>query len=103
MLHVCFIDDSVHPGGRHLLAALEGINCTPAAIDDFPSDGLTREQRQHGWVAIHAVIACYCFTLLAIVCDDYFVPAVKKICQGTYYTNLVKNVLNNCVSRFDAS
>ncbi|GLV48648.1 zydeco [Carabus blaptoides fortunei] len=76
------VDDSVHPGGRHLLAALEGVNCTPAAIDDFPSDGFTREQRQHGWVAVHAVVACYCFTLLAIVCDDYFVPAVKKICHG---------------------
>nr|CAH7712959.1 unnamed protein product [Callosobruchus chinensis] len=56
-------------------------NCTPPAILEFPPDGLTREQRKHGWVLLHCVLACYCFTLLAIVCDDYFVPAIKKFCD----------------------
>nr|CAI5827521.1 unnamed protein product [Callosobruchus analis] len=56
-------------------------NCTPAAILEFPPDGLTREQRKHGWILLHCVLACYCFTLLAIVCDDYFVPAIKKFCD----------------------
>lgn len=73
-----------HGSGRHLMAAMEGVNCTPPAVNEFPSDGLTREQRQQGWAVIHAIIACYCFTLLAIVCDDYFVPAVKKLCDGLH-------------------
>ena len=57
-----------------------GRNCTKAAIFEFPSDGLTRYQRKHGWILIHFALACYCFCLLAIVCDDYFVPAIEAIC-----------------------
>lgn len=55
-------------------------NCTRAAILEFPSDGLNRNQRRHGWIALHILIACYCFWLLAIVCDDYFVPAIGVMC-----------------------
>lgn len=56
-------------------------NCTPAAIFEFPSDGFTREDRRHGWIVVHLIIACYCFWLLAIVCDDYFVPAIELMCK----------------------
>ncbi|XP_053687793.1 sodium/potassium/calcium exchanger 3-like [Sabethes cyaneus] len=58
-----------------------GRNCTPAAIFEFPSDGFTREDRRHGWILVHLLIACYCFWLLAIVCDDYFVPAIELMCK----------------------
>ncbi|XP_058461269.1 sodium/potassium/calcium exchanger 3-like [Malaya genurostris] len=58
-----------------------GRNCTPAAIFEFPSDGFTREDRRHGWIVIHLLIACYCFWLLATVCDDYFVPAIESMCK----------------------
>lgn len=59
-------------------------NCTKAAILEFPSDGLTKCQRQHGWILVHLVLACYCFWLLAVVCDDYFVPAIDIICSCKY-------------------
>ncbi|KAH1013813.1 hypothetical protein HUJ04_002751 [Dendroctonus ponderosae] len=59
----------------------ESRNCTPAALNEFPSDGLTREQRQHGWVIIHVIVVCYLFIFLAVVCDDYFVPCIKKLCD----------------------
>lgn len=51
-------------------------------ILELPSDGLTREQRQKGWIAIHIALACYCFWLIATICDDYFVPAIEGICSG---------------------
>ncbi|KAF7268995.1 hypothetical protein GWI33_017918 [Rhynchophorus ferrugineus] len=56
-------------------------NCTPAAIKEFPPDGLTRDERKHGWVLIHVLLACYLFIFLAVVCDDYFVPSIQKICS----------------------
>ncbi|XP_017877047.1 sodium/potassium/calcium exchanger 3-like [Ceratina calcarata] len=59
----------------------EPINCTPPAIKEFPSDGFTREHRQSGFIVIHFVIAIYMFLLLAVVCDDFFVPSLKKICE----------------------
>nr|XP_034172553.1 sodium/potassium/calcium exchanger 4-like [Osmia lignaria] len=67
--------EPMEPGGN------ETINCTPPAIKEFPSDGLTRDQRESGYIAIHFVIAIYMFLLLAIVCDDFFVPSIKKICD----------------------
>lgn len=55
-------------------------NCTSPGVDEFPSDGFTRKQRQHGWIFLHCIIACYCFWLLAIICDDYFVPSIGLLC-----------------------
>ena len=59
-------------------------SCTPPSIKEFPSDGLTREQRRHGFLAVHIIIAVYSFFLLAIVCDDFFVPSITKICESKY-------------------
>lgn len=59
-----------------------GLNCTPPAIDDFPSDLLTEDQRREGAVLIHILISLYLFVALAVVCDNYFVPAVEKICHA---------------------
>ncbi|GJQ67445.1 hypothetical protein Trydic_g8296 [Trypoxylus dichotomus] len=79
------IEGHVPPGGgRKLLSLVADYNCTPSAIKDFPSDGLTREQRQHGWAIIHALLACYFFMLMGIVCEGYFVPAVKSICANLH-------------------
>lgn len=61
-------------------------NCTKAAILELPSDGFTRDERKQGWIAIHILIACYCFWFLASICDDYFVPAIQSICSGEIKT-----------------
>ncbi|KAJ8943862.1 hypothetical protein NQ314_009632, partial [Rhamnusium bicolor] len=60
-----------------------GLNCTPPAIDDFPKDLFSEEQRQGGAVIVHILISLYLFVALAVVCDKFFVPAVEKICHGT--------------------
>lgn len=57
-------------------------NCTMPAINEFPSDGLTRDQRQHGWVIIHVILVCYLFLFLAVVCEEYFVPCIKRMCHS---------------------
>ncbi|XP_050306855.1 sodium/potassium/calcium exchanger 3 isoform X2 [Anthonomus grandis grandis] len=59
-----------------------GLNCTPPAIDDFPSDLLTEEQRRDGGILVHIFVSLYLFVALAVVCDNYFVPAVEKICHA---------------------
>lgn len=61
------------------------MNCTPPAIDDFPRDLFTSEQRANGAVVLHVIASLYLFLSLAVVCDKYFVPAVEKICQGKHY------------------
>lgn len=39
------------------------------------------EQRIHGAVIVHILIAIYLFTLLSVVCNDYFLPSVEYICE----------------------
>lgn len=77
-------------------------NCTAPAIEQFPpplmSKGfrkvggdrplikslailLTFSKLQHGGIIIHILVAVFTFLGLAIVCDDYFVSSLDRICE----------------------
>ncbi|XP_020842392.1 sodium/potassium/calcium exchanger 3 isoform X1 [Phascolarctos cinereus] len=58
-----------------------GKNCTDPALHEFPSDIFTNEERRQGAVILHVLCAMYMFYALAIVCDDFFVPSLEKICE----------------------
>ena len=57
------------------------INCTPAAIEEFPRDFFTAEQRSQGGVIVHILIATYMIFGLGYICDEYFVPVLEIICD----------------------
>ncbi|XP_063079661.1 sodium/potassium/calcium exchanger 4 isoform X2 [Engraulis encrasicolus] len=73
--------------GRRLMAEAhddnqtEQKNCTEPAIHEFPDDLFTNAERQSGAVLVHIAAALYMFLALAIVCDDYFVTSLEKICE----------------------
>uniref|UniRef100_A0ABK9NGX8 Sodium/calcium exchanger membrane region domain-containing protein n=1 Tax=Glossina morsitans morsitans TaxID=37546 RepID=A0ABK9NGX8_GLOMM len=73
---------SVHLQRNLLTKDVKANQCTMAAILQFPEDGLTRPQRLHGWIIVHIVLTVYGFWILAIVCDDYLIPCIQKICKG---------------------
>lgn len=54
------------------------------SIDDFPPDFFTDEQRRHGAIVFHFLVAFYGFVFIAFVCNDYFLPSVFCICLGTF-------------------
>ncbi|NWQ68700.1 NCKX4 protein, partial [Neopipo cinnamomea] len=56
-------------------------NCTEPAIHEFPEDLFTNKERQQGGILLHIIAALYMFYALAIVCDDFFVPSLEKICE----------------------
>ncbi|XP_077993908.1 sodium/potassium/calcium exchanger 4-like [Glandiceps talaboti] len=56
------------------------IECSPPTIHEFPPDYFTDAQRAKGAVVLHLFCVIYMFVALAIVCDDYFVPSLEKIC-----------------------
>ncbi|XP_041038023.1 sodium/potassium/calcium exchanger 3-like [Carcharodon carcharias] len=53
----------------------------PPGIHEFPDDVFTEEERQNGAFLLHVFCAMYMFYALALVCDDYFVPSLEKICE----------------------
>ncbi|XP_064172211.1 sodium/potassium/calcium exchanger 3-like [Anguilla rostrata] len=76
--------------GRRLLQELESNdteeravskNCTEPALHEFPTDLFSHKERTEGAVALHVLCAVYMFCALALVCDDYFVPSMEKICE----------------------
>ncbi|KAI9543917.1 hypothetical protein NQZ68_004965 [Dissostichus eleginoides] len=72
--------------GRRLMASVpdnetEQKNCSAPAVHEFPSDLFTTDERRKGAIALHILAALYMFLALAIVCDEYFVTALEKICE----------------------
>ncbi|XP_066144151.1 probable sodium/potassium/calcium exchanger CG1090 [Euwallacea fornicatus] len=55
--------------------------CTPAAIRQFPRPIMSQQTRRHGGIIIHIIVAIYMFIGLAIVCDEYFVASLDRICE----------------------
>ncbi|XP_050522285.1 sodium/potassium/calcium exchanger 4-like isoform X2 [Daktulosphaira vitifoliae] len=64
------------------LSNFKNISCknVTRSIDDFPPDYFTEEQRLHGAIILHVLVAFYGFVFIAIVCNDYFLPSVFCIC-----------------------
>ncbi|XP_055843681.1 sodium/potassium/calcium exchanger 3 isoform X1 [Episyrphus balteatus] len=52
-------------------------------LDEFP-EFFTEDQLRQGWIAIHIFAAIYFFVLLAMVCNDYFLPTVECICDDLH-------------------
>lgn len=50
-----------------------------AAKSSYPNDLFTDAQLYHGAVVLHAAGMIYMFVGLAIVCDEYFIPALEVI------------------------
>lgn len=51
----------------------------PRRKGEYPEDIFSVEQRQQGWVSLHIIGMTYMFVALAIVCDEFFVPALEVI------------------------
>lgn len=84
--------DSKYNGGKkvHLLQTNENtykvrkllnssVQPTPVSIGDYPDDYFTLKQKEQGWIALHCIGVMYMFLALAIVCDEFFVPALHVI------------------------
>jgi len=55
--------------------------------------------RQHGGLILHILVAVFTFFGLAIVCDEYFVASLDRLCEGElesrdFYIHL-EEVLNS--------
>ncbi|XP_055087291.1 sodium/potassium/calcium exchanger 2-like, partial [Periophthalmus magnuspinnatus] len=48
---------------------------------DYPTDYFSVEERRQGFVALHMFGMLYMFIALAIVCDEFFVPALTVITE----------------------
>ncbi|KAM9124600.1 sodium/potassium/calcium exchanger 1 [Pangshura tecta] len=59
----------------------EGNYPTPPSHGEYPQDLFSLEQRRKGWVILHIFGMMYVFVALAIVCDEYFVPALDVITE----------------------
>ena len=52
----------------------------PAYLE-FPPDLFGQNLRKHGFVLVHIAVVCYMFYCLAVVCDNYFLPALEECAE----------------------
>ncbi|KAB0797588.1 hypothetical protein PPYR_08581 [Photinus pyralis] len=71
-----------------LMPRANNLDCDSNSSSDFPNF-FTDEQRKDGAIVIPFLVGIYCFTLLALICDNYFLPCVGKICE---FLNLSQDV-----------
>jgi sodium/potassium/calcium exchanger 2 len=70
--------ESLVPGQRQLLST----NSTSTSEEAlYPTDAFSEDQLKHGAVILHVIGMIYMFIALAIVCDEFFVPALGVIIQ----------------------
>ncbi|KAL3863383.1 hypothetical protein ACJMK2_005140 [Sinanodonta woodiana] len=73
------LEEAKHYGSSRQLLSLH--NCTPRAIEEFPHTVFNQEQRKQGAIVLFIIATIYMFMGFALVCDDYFVPALEAICD----------------------
>ncbi|GBM08158.1 Sodium/potassium/calcium exchanger 5 [Araneus ventricosus] len=56
-------------------------NCTPPDIEQFPRPVIDYATRRKGGLILHIFVSLYMLLGLAIICDEYFVPSLEKICK----------------------
>lgn len=55
--------------------------------NSFPKDKFNVAERRQGYVVFHFLIMLYMFLALAIICDEYFVPALEEITEKLSLSN----------------
>ncbi|XP_015906651.1 probable sodium/potassium/calcium exchanger CG1090 [Parasteatoda tepidariorum] len=60
----------------------ENENCTKPDIEQFPRPLIDYPTRRNGGLAVHIFVSLYMFLGLAIICDEYFVPSLEKMCKS---------------------
>lgn len=58
-----------------------GSNCTPPSVEQFPRPFMDAKTRANGGICVHIIVALYMFVALSIICEEYFVPSLEKICD----------------------
>lgn len=92
MRHIAFAFHHQNTTRRFLTSdAVE--ECIPNSSEDFPEDVFTMEEKRNGAIVLHFIFGIYCFTLLAVVCNDYFLPSVERICEVMQLSEVCRNIL----------
>lgn len=61
-------------------------------IHEIPNHAIPDEQLSNGAVIVHLFAALYFFVLLAIVCDDYFLPSVECVCEDLNISKVIHSL-----------
>lgn len=73
--------DTVVVAGRYSRGLLEMSSNMTEKGSNFPPDLFTEEQRKQGAVVFHIFGLVYMFIALAVVCDEFFIPALDVITE----------------------
>lgn len=72
-------DPTTDQGMQSVTSAGNMTNNTQPNSGIYPRDLFTLQQKKDGAIVLHVILMIYMFVALAIVCDEFFVPALSVI------------------------
>merc|ERR1711871_602945 len=72
--------------GSRILSTTNSTNSTDSGLPicnpgNYPTELFTMQQKKQGAIALYIVGVIYTFVGLAIICDEFFVPALERIVE----------------------
>ena len=53
-------------------------------INESVQNGTDAVKKNSSRIIAHVLVSCYCFWMLAIICDEYFIASIHVFCHSTY-------------------
>ncbi|KAG8200042.1 hypothetical protein JTE90_001900 [Oedothorax gibbosus] len=60
---------------------VSNVTCSKPDIEQFPRPLISYDARRKGGLLLHIFLSLYMCLGLAIICDEYFVPSLEKMCD----------------------
>lgn len=79
-LYHSIVKRSTNSTSSDMADSIAGMTDMPK-VGNYPKDLFTMKQLRHGAVVLHTAGMIYMFVALAIVCDEFFVPALEVITE----------------------
>ena len=53
-------------------------------INESVQNGTNAVKKNSSRIIAHVLVSCYCFWMLAIICDEYFMASIHVSCHSMY-------------------
>lgn len=73
---------AVIPAGNETNSNFDVLVGNSTSTTNFPKDLFTLQEKKNGAIILHVICIIYMFYGIAIICDNYFEPALEEICEA---------------------
>lgn len=69
---------------EELLGYYGSLAVLESAINESVQNSTDAVKKNSSRIIAHVLVSCYCFWMLAIICDEYFMASIHVFCHSMY-------------------